>query len=219
MTRGALVTMCMAGWIASAQSPGAPQFEVATVKVAHELRDGAISIGMRVDHGEITWAGATLGDFIRYACNVKDYQVSGPDWLKTDRFDLAAKAEGDASQDQIRVMLRALLSERFAMALHTASKNMPVYALIVAKGGLKIPEVKADGWNALYPEAVGDFGEATSHEWARRPPFAAGGPARDRPDWAGRSLRYRVELVPRYERAHRCFWLPPFSRRFKRSLG
>ncbi len=159
MTRGAPAIMCMAGWLAAAQSPGTlqfqsagtPQFEVATVKVARELHDGAISIGMRAAHGEITWAGATLADFIRFAYNVKDYQVSGPDWIKADHYDLAAKVDGDASQDQIPMMLRALLAGRFALTLHTASKNMPVYALTVAKGGLKIQEVTADGGTRYTP--------------------------------------------------------------------
>jgi uncharacterized protein (TIGR03435 family) len=76
------------------------------------------------------------------AFHLTEYQLSGgPGWLDSDRFELQAKAEG-AGESQLRQMLQALLSERFKLVVHTESKEMPVYALVVGKGGLKVREWK-----------------------------------------------------------------------------
>ena len=69
--------------------------------------------------------------------NLTDYQISGgPNWLDADTFDLDARTEGAADIDQVRTMLRALLAERFKLIVRSEKKEMPVYALTVAKSAL-----------------------------------------------------------------------------------
>jgi uncharacterized protein (TIGR03435 family) len=76
------------------------------------------------------------------AYDVRDFQiVGGPGWLATDRFDIVAKAEGVPDQltpEQFRPMLVALIEDRFQLKIHRETKEMPVYALVVAKNGTKL---------------------------------------------------------------------------------
>ena len=72
------------------------------------------------------------------AYNAKDYQITGPEWIKTERYDIVATASGAASDDDMKLMLRKLLIDRFQMTVHVERKELPVYALVVAKGGTKL---------------------------------------------------------------------------------
>jgi uncharacterized protein (TIGR03435 family) len=137
---------------ALAQAPAGLTFEVASVKPAApialtpqaltsgKLRIGMTVVGTRVDIGYIS-----LADLIRLAYDVKPYQISGPDWMAGARFDIAAKLPDGATKDQVNECLRALLADRFKLTLHHESKDRPIYALIVGKGGSKLkpsePEV------------------------------------------------------------------------------
>jgi|HubBroStandDraft_1064217.scaffolds.fasta_scaffold117195_1 uncharacterized protein (TIGR03435 family) len=67
----------------------------------------------------------------------------GPSWINSDRYQINAKAEGPQSQGTMRgPMLRALLEDRFKLKIHRETKEVPVYALTVAKGGLKLQRVE-----------------------------------------------------------------------------
>ncbi len=87
----------------------------------------------------------SLKSAIRWAYHVMDYQVSGPDWLGFERFDIVARAAGAASESELRTMLQALLVERFKLTLHKETKELPAYVLVVAKGGIKFHESKEEG--------------------------------------------------------------------------
>ncbi|SPE39264.1 conserved hypothetical protein [Candidatus Sulfopaludibacter sp. SbA3] len=86
---------------------------------------------------------SSLQDCIREAYGVGDAQILGQTWLKPDRYDIVAKMPLEARQNQRPAMLQALLAERFKLAVHREIREMPVYALVVAKGGLKIQPVEA----------------------------------------------------------------------------
>ena len=117
-------------------------FEVASVK---RSQPGSSRTGVGTDPGRLTIRNATLKFCIGWAYRVKDYQISGPGWLDSEHFDIVAKAERGALEDRLRLMLQALLTDRFKLALHRETTELPVYALTVAKEGAKIHEVKADG--------------------------------------------------------------------------
>lgn len=72
-----------------------------------------------------------------YAYGVKPYQITGPDWLATMRFDIVAKMPEGSKKDAPK-MLQALLEERFKLTTHRASAEHPVLALVVGKGGPKL---------------------------------------------------------------------------------
>jgi uncharacterized protein (TIGR03435 family) len=109
-----------------------PTFEVASVK-PNNSGDGRV-IMMPQPGGRLSLTNVPLRLMIRNAYRVQDFQiVGGPDWLGTARFDVVAKADGDPSMDDMQLMLRELLADRFKLAVHNASREMPIYALVPAK--------------------------------------------------------------------------------------
>jgi len=82
---------------------------------------------------------------IRWAYNVLDVQVSGPDWLNSTRFDILAKAGGPAKEPEMQRMMQTLLADRFKLELHRQTKEVNAMVLIVAKGGHKLKEVEQEG--------------------------------------------------------------------------
>lgn len=139
---------------AFAQSAGAlPSFEVASVKPASPpARQSGIR---RVtshggpgtdDPGQITYANAALKQLIIDAYGVKLYQVSGPDWLETERFDIVAKVPPGSSREQVKLMLRNLLAERFNLRLHRGQKEVPDASYLLMAGKvLKIRPSQEEG--------------------------------------------------------------------------
>jgi uncharacterized protein (TIGR03435 family) len=86
----------------------------------------------------MTAENATLRMILRAAYGLTALQIEGPGWLDSDRFDLEAKSPQGVPDSELMPMLQALLKERFQLAAHRETKEMPVFDLVVAKGGLKI---------------------------------------------------------------------------------
>ncbi len=122
----------------------APAFEAADVHVSpHTLTPNMRGGILRAGRYEILTA--TMVDLIRTAYGVDaDKVLGGPSWLDSDHFDVIAKAPPNTSPDAAKLMLRALLAERFKLVAHNDSHPLPGFALIVPKGGT--PKLKeADG--------------------------------------------------------------------------
>jgi uncharacterized protein (TIGR03435 family) len=125
----------------AAPQEGQPAFEVASIK-----RDVSGQPGpqYRMFPG-FTVQRATLKDLVVMAYLVHDFQVSGgPGWINSDRYNIEAKAEAPpAFNTEYRTLqlrrLQTLLQDRFKLALHRETKELPVYELTVAKGGPKLP--------------------------------------------------------------------------------
>jgi uncharacterized protein (TIGR03435 family) len=131
----------MASCAAFAQPAVAPlSFEVASVKPAPPPTDGRMRVMMGGDPGRVNYSNVSLRDIIRNAYRLKDYQISGPAWINTERYDVVAKLPADASRDQVPEMLQALLAERFKLTVHREAKDLPAFALVVGKNGLKMKE-------------------------------------------------------------------------------
>jgi uncharacterized protein (TIGR03435 family) len=118
------------------------EFEVATVKPSPPPSPGRMMIGMRggpgtPDPGQVNYTNFPLKFYITNAYDVKPYQVTGPAWLDTERFDMVAKVPAGATKEQVRGMMQNLLADRFGLKLHHDSKDSQVYELIVEKGGPK----------------------------------------------------------------------------------
>jgi uncharacterized protein (TIGR03435 family) len=138
--------MSLAGLAAIHAQPqdAAPAFEVASIKPT-QMTDGHVHINR--DPGMLRMENVTLQDCIREAYRVTDYQISGEKWLGPDRYDLVAKMPAGATEDQRPAMLRTLLAERFKLAVHRGTREMPVYLLVVAKNGPKIQAVDSHADN------------------------------------------------------------------------
>jgi uncharacterized protein (TIGR03435 family) len=124
-------------------------FEVASIKPGGAMDPAAIMsgkmrIGMKVDAARVDIGMLSLADLIRIAYKVKSYQVKGPDWMSGERFNISAKLPDGAKEDQVPEMLQALLAERFKLAIHRESNPQNIYALVIAKGGLKMKEAEPD---------------------------------------------------------------------------
>jgi len=170
---------------AFAQSTGTlPSFEVASVKPAAPITDGRIRVMMRggpgtPDPGQITYTNVTVKSLMTNAYNVKGYQISGPDWFESQRYDITAKLPPGTTKEQFQLMLQSLLAERFKLTLHHQSKELPMYALVVAKGGPKMKE-SVDDPNAPTaggPNAAIGGGRATIGKdgFPQLPPGGRGG--------------------------------------------
>lgn len=135
--------------VAFSQPPDSPTFEVASVKRSAPFKPGVFFGPARggpgtADPEQITWSYATLKGMLMTAYDMKSYQVSGPDWLNTERYDVVAKVGNGATKEQVQAMWRNLLTERFGVALHHESKELQVEELVIAKGGPKLKESKED---------------------------------------------------------------------------
>jgi len=142
---------------AFAQDP--ETFEVASIKLADPLANGTSyqyepGASLKVD-------GATLKSLILFAYDLRDFQLTGATgWMNSDRYTIRAKgvtanpaeyknmndAQRKASSALIHQRMKALLAERFQLIVHTEKKELPIYALVLAKGGSKLtPNNSPDG--------------------------------------------------------------------------
>jgi uncharacterized protein (TIGR03435 family) len=141
----ALPLLPLAMAFARAQAPvGKPKFEVAAVR-ENTSNDGKINIGIQPG-GRFTVVGAPLAELIRIAFAVQRTQVIGaPDWTETARFDISAKAETDIQgagpggpPGQLNFMLQDLLEDRFKLRTHRETRELPIYALTLARSDKKL---------------------------------------------------------------------------------
>jgi len=124
---------------AEGPATGPQAFDVASVKRMPPPAGGVMS-QMDLKPGRLTCSNVNLKKLIMQAYRVKDFQVSGPDWLNLEIYDITATMPPATSTDQVLLMMQSLLAERFQLVLHHETKEVPMSALVVAKGGLKIKE-------------------------------------------------------------------------------
>jgi len=136
-------TLVLAACAAYGQSAAAqPQFEVAQVRQSKPAA-GRVWERITTDPGRLTGTGVTLKQLIFEAYDMPYYRIfGGPAWLDSEYYDLEAKTESAVSRDQLRLMLRGLLADRFKLTLHRETKELRAYALTVAKNGPKLHEAK-----------------------------------------------------------------------------
>jgi uncharacterized protein (TIGR03435 family) len=108
-----------------------------------------------------------LRGLIQFAYQLQGFQVDGgPGWISSDRFDIVAKAEGDpppvppgGPPDEMMLMLRTLLAERFKLAMHKETRELPVYALVIARAdgklGPRLHQSSTDCQSLLTPRPGG----------------------------------------------------------------
>jgi uncharacterized protein (TIGR03435 family) len=150
----ALAAIGHASWhSAQAQpSPAAPtplKFEVASLKPS---QPGGTGGGIRPAPGGERYLASNmpLKSLIMTAYRLQADQVlGGPSWMDTDLYDMNAKAEKPSTLEELHLMLQDLLADRFKLRFHHEAKELPIYALMVDKGG---PKLKAnEGQSAADP--------------------------------------------------------------------
>jgi uncharacterized protein (TIGR03435 family) len=110
-------------------------------------RNGSAA-AFEIEGNRVTEQLATLRDLMMDAYNIKDYQISGlPDWgaRGNNVYDLDARTDSDSpTVAQVRLMVQALLAERFQLTLHRESRDLPVYELVIGKNGSKLKQTIPD---------------------------------------------------------------------------
>ncbi len=130
-------------------------FEVASVKpnrIGNAGGEGSNRESISASPLSLAMRNVTLSSCLKWAYGVKSFQIDGPGWLTSERYDIMAKAAGAVREDEIRLMLRALLAERFKLTLRRESRELPVYALVVARKGLKLRQAAGEGDSRMSPE-------------------------------------------------------------------
>lgn len=138
MIRTAIALSVFATLSFAAEAP--PAFDVASIRPSEGGRE-AVDLGPT----SVTMRNMRLQGAIRWAYNVLDVQVSGPDWLKDTRFDIVAKSSAPAKEPEFRAMMQKLLADRFKLELRRETKETSAMVLTVAKGGHKLKEVQEEG--------------------------------------------------------------------------
>lgn len=139
-----LISALFLGIAAFAQAPAdRVEFEVSSVKAAPPINASGpqVNIGVHIDGAQVHINSYSLKDYIRTAYKLKNYQIVGPDWIDSERFDIDAKLPAGGNKDQVPAMLQNLLADRFGMKVHNESKEFPVYSLEVAPTGLKLKDL------------------------------------------------------------------------------
>jgi uncharacterized protein (TIGR03435 family) len=138
--RGASLCILMTAVASAAQCQ---EFEVVSVKPNRSISN---SSGFRTDQGRLMATNVSLRGLIVRGYGVPDYQVEGPDWLSSERFDVAATFPEALPKDRVKydaafhLMMQNMLADRFKLVVHREQKIRPVYGLVVGKSGPKFKQ-------------------------------------------------------------------------------
>ncbi|HWD00163.1 MAG TPA: TIGR03435 family protein [Candidatus Sulfopaludibacter sp.] len=145
-----IACLALSAGAAFAQAPKPRlEFEVASVKIAEiptpaMVQSGKLHAGMKIDNARVDIGLMSMIQLITKAYDVKQYQVTGPDWMLLTPYDIVAKMPEGATKEQVPEMLQTLLETRFGLKMHRDKKDQAVFALVVGKGGPKVTPYKAD---------------------------------------------------------------------------
>jgi uncharacterized protein (TIGR03435 family) len=132
--------------LAAFAAPNPPAFDVASIKPNQMGNTGGEKSereNITVSPEGVIMRNVSLRSCLKWAYDVKDFQINGPGWLASQKYDIAAKTATPTSNDQLRLMMQTLLADRFKLVLHRATKDLPVFALVVGKNGPKFHESPA----------------------------------------------------------------------------
>jgi uncharacterized protein (TIGR03435 family) len=161
MRGGLLITAAAAVALFSAPLRGQdPQFEVASIKPTKTQDTSLLIFYPR----RLSVTNSRLPGLIRGAYRLQDDQlVGGPSWINSDAFDIEARATCNVSSEQLMLMLRTLLAERFHLRLRHETKELPIYVLTMSRVDAQLgPKLKrSSGSGCVRPPLPGEAPKAT----------------------------------------------------------
>ena len=201
---------------------GQSSFEVASLKPHPGIITS--SSDPRVKGNRVTGTASTLRDFITTAYHVRYDQISGdPGWASSEHYDLDARA-GDQpiTNQQMRIMLQALLADRFQLRVHRETREIPTFSLVVGKHGLKFQESSSteEPQSLITGDAAGmhlRFARQTLANLAQR--LSSNGAGRPVIDNTGLTGLYTFKLDWANETPGRESELPPLPDALQQQLG
>jgi uncharacterized protein (TIGR03435 family) len=120
------------------EPPPTPRFEAASV-TPNRIGNPAESAArekITATPGALQMHNVSLHTCIKYAYEIRDFQISGPTWLASERFDITAKSS--TPEAELRPMLRTLLADRFQLHASFESRNLKVYDLVASESGPRL---------------------------------------------------------------------------------
>jgi uncharacterized protein (TIGR03435 family) len=131
-----VVLLSASGLVAAPQQSSIPRFEVASIKPWRPPTAPVTAAALpatHLDSGTFNRA-ATVAALITLAYGVQDFQLSGgEDWVRTERYEVAARAGRAISSTELREMVKALLADRFKLRVRTDTREMPILELRLAR--------------------------------------------------------------------------------------
>ena len=127
-----------------------PAFEVASIRKTDTQLPAGSKVGFQATGQQIRVTAMSIKDYLGIAYSVRPQQIEGPEWIGRERWDVSATIPEGASS-KVPEMLGTLLAERFQVKFHREKKELPVYALGMAKSGVKLTESAPDPNAAAAP--------------------------------------------------------------------
>ena len=205
MTAYRVAIAMLFGALSICPQTSAPSFEAASVKPSTPASAPGSEFNF-APGGGLAIRNGDLKGIIQMAFNIQDFQILGaPSWTNAEHYDIFAKAPVDPNskataaeqRDQARRMLQTLLVERYQMAFHRETRQMPTYILSLSKAGAKLEESKSESTNGGIRGRCGFFiGTNTGigslvHALSRE----LGSPVKDQTGLTGR-YSFRVDYAP-----------------------
>lgn len=195
----AIFGLSLAGVAAQSNAPASdrPAFEVASVKPNKSPDASRVGFIPRVDR--FTQTNVTLRQMIHVAYRRRAFDsrqvIGGPGWIDSDRFDVVAKIEdgagtlltlyvpdGKGSPGLAYLMLRTLLEDRFKLAVHSDTRELPIYALVLARSNGRLgpkllrSDIDCDNFLKQQADAITKTGRPLPVPPGQGPPCSRGGP-------------------------------------------
>jgi uncharacterized protein (TIGR03435 family) len=195
LSRTIRTTVCAAATMLVGVDAPCQKIDLATIKPHPAGKSGS---GVEASPGMLTMRSLSLSMIIGAAYGIAEYQISGPPWLKQERFDITAKLDTPvADKDEMLPLLQPLLAERFRLAFHHETKQLPAYVLTVGKNGSKLEAANDGGAELPFKKANKSGGTRIHSAHLTMPQFAEllsrrlGRPVKD---MTGLTGAYRVNL-------------------------
>jgi uncharacterized protein (TIGR03435 family) len=188
-----LIFLAASTSLAIGHSPtSATSFDVASVRASQHIVGPDYNNQLTYAPTGITARNATMKRLVADAYHLQMDQVFGPNWLDQNEYDIDAKATGVGTKEQLALMLRSLLAERFHLTEHTEMREMRVYELLVDKSGSKIHPIQ-DG--EPIPAAAGFHFHGDLRQFADLLAVQLSIPASDSPSAPARASTSRIPVV------------------------
>lgn len=142
---------------AAQPAPAEPAFDVAAIRENHSDHTARSHIVSSPSDGHLTVMNVPMKMLLQFAFALPETRIlGGPDWLNSIKFDIEAKSDSSVddrlralNSDQAKLlkqkMVQALLADRFKLVCHKETRELPVYALVAAKGGPRLQPSKSNG--------------------------------------------------------------------------
>lgn len=164
MAFGWSMALLLAGAVFAGKSVAQqPAFAAATIKLSAESVKFEHDGRTETSPGTLKMQDVTVDTCIKWAYGVQDSQISGPGWMRSERYDIVAKADGPVEDEGMKNMMRTLLVERFKLSFHHEDKELRALVMTVANGHSKLsPAAAPDGKPFRQNSANGTVARSTT---------------------------------------------------------